>query len=104
MKMKKFDRKVIVNLIFLLLFMVCTCANAMDKIAKGEAEEKKGNFGNAVKLFESALEEDPNNAYLYYKLGSLYLEFAIINFRSNAELYCHISIREIINKINKLYN
>lgn len=57
---------------FLAFSLLFSCNSNGDEIVKGELEEENGNYGKAINLYEGALEKDPKNAYLYYKIGNLY--------------------------------
>lgn len=64
-----------INCIFFLttfLVSLIACTQENDYTAKGEMEEKNGNYGNAIKYYKRALSKQPKNIQLYYKIGKLY--------------------------------
>ena len=69
---------VLVSLPF--LFSACASSEKKDFMASGSELESRTLFAPAMKEYEEAIEENPNNAEAYYRIGALADEIGNTNF------------------------
>ena len=74
MKINLFMGKIsiILTIIFLNTLVFAQENNAKELRKKATEKENLGKFDESISLYQKVIELDPNNYYLYYKVGQLY--------------------------------
>ena len=114
-------KKILILLLFVVLAPISIYAknyNAVELFKEGNEKYKKGKYTDAIKFYESILNKNIKNGYLYYNLGNAYFKAnnlgrSVLNYErakiylwSDPDLAFNIKFvnSRIVDKMQEQYN